>query len=149
MYRKFVSSFIALALLAGCSSSGKSVSAGSAGEKIVKELKLGDKMDKMDESATEGLFFFSDGVVTSSSLYLANDRSADAVGVFETKDVESCRRSIKDYLETTKAQNLSYNPEEVFKLDNAVVSDNGKTVIMVVCDDLESARKLVKEILGN
>ena len=145
MLKKFVSSLMVAALLAGCSSGG-GASADSA-EKIVKDLQLTSKMDKMDESAADGLFFFSEGTVTSSSLYLANDKSADAVGVFETTDVESCRKAVKTYLETTKAQNQSYNPEEVFKLDNAVVEDDGKTVIMVVCDDLESAKKIVRDIL--
>ncbi len=145
MLKRFVSSLLAAALLAGCSSGG-GVSADAAG-RIVKDLGLTARMDKMDESASDGLFFFDEGTVTSSSLYLANDKSADAVGVFETKDTESTRKAIKTYLETTKAQNQSYNPEEVFKIDNAVVEDDGKTVIMVVCDDLESAKKIVKDLL--
>ena len=148
MLKKFVSSIMAVLLLVGCGSSSGSTKPSTAAEQLVKNLNLSSKMDAMDESQTQGLFFFADGAVKSSSLYLANDKSADIVGVFEAEDVSSVRESVETYLETTKLQNQTYNPEEVFKLDNAVIDDNGKTVVVVVCDDLESAKKEVKSILG-
>ena len=139
---------MAVLLLVGCGSSSGSAKPSTAAEQLVKNLNLSSKMDAMDESQTQGLFFFADGAVKSSSLYLANDKSADIVGVFEAEDVSSVRESVETYLETTKLQNQTYNPEEVFKLDNAVIDDNGKTVVVVVCDDLESAKKEVKSVLG-
>ncbi|MBE6122653.1 MAG: DUF4358 domain-containing protein [Solobacterium sp.] len=148
MLKKFVSSIMAVLLLVGCGSSSGSAKPSTAAEQLVKNLNLSSKMDAMDESQTQGLFFFADGAVKSSSLYLANDKSADIVGVFEAEDVSSVRESVETYLETTKLQNQTYNPEEVFKLDNAVIDDNGKTVVVVVCDDLESAKKEVKSVLG-
>jgi hypothetical protein len=148
MFRKFVSSLAAILLLAGCSGEGSSASPTTTGEKIVKNLKLTEKMDAMDESQINGLFFFEDGAVKSSSLYLANDQTADVVGVFETENMDSAKKSVRTYLETTKLQNQNYNPDEVFKIDNAVIDDNGKTLILIVCDDLESAKKEAKTALG-
>lgn len=148
MFRKFVSSLAAIVLLAGCSGGGSSASPTSTGEKIVKNLNLTEKMDVMDESQINGLFFFEDGTVKSSSLYLANDQTADVVGVFEAENMDSVKQCVRTYLETTKLQNQNYNPEEVFKIDNAVIDDNGKTLILIVCDDLESAKKEAKTALG-
>lgn len=147
MFRKFVSSMAAILLLAGCGG-GSSADPTSTAEKIVKDLELTDKMDAMDDSQINGLFFFEDGVVKSSSLYLANDQSADVVGVFETDNMDAVKQAVNTYLETTKIQNQNYNPNEVFKIDNAVVDDNGKTLVLIVCDDLESAKKEAKSVLG-
>jgi hypothetical protein len=70
------------------------------------------------------------------------------VGVFETTDADSCRSAIQTYLDSTKTQMQNYYPDEVFKLDNAVVEDNGSTVILIACSDLESAKKEADSILG-
>jgi hypothetical protein len=102
----------------------------------------------VDPETDNKYFFFEDGAVKSSSLYLANDQTADVVGVFETENMDSAKMSVRTYLETTKLQNQNYNPDEVFKIDNAVIDDNGKTLILIVCDDLESAKKEAKTALG-
>ena len=48
MLKKFVSSIMAVLLLAGCSSSGGSAKPETAAEQLVKNLKLSEKMDVMD-----------------------------------------------------------------------------------------------------
>ncbi|NCB33860.1 MAG: DUF4358 domain-containing protein [Erysipelotrichia bacterium] len=154
MLKKFVSSLIITALLAGCSSSSAAASAGSAADvagtasKIVSDLKLTDKMDSIESKIVQGLFFFEDGIVTSDSVYIANDKTADTVAVFATTNVDSCRESISTYLKTQKEQMQNYYPDEVFKIDNAIVEDNGSEVIMVVCNDIETAQKEVDSLLG-
>ena len=70
------------------------------------------------------------------------------VGVFATTDVDSCKQSITDYLKNLKQTVQSYSPDEVFKIDNAIIEDNGKEVIVVVCNDIETAKKEVDSLLG-
>lgn len=153
MLKKFVTSVIALFLLAGCSS-GSSAEAAAAADpasdaaKIVEDLNLSDHMDQVQDRIVSGLFFFDEGVVTQSAVYIANDKSADVVGVFETTDADSCRKAIQTYLDSAKTQMQNYFPDEVFKLDNAVVEDNGSTVILIACSDLEGAKKEADSILG-
>lgn len=153
MLKKFVTSMLALFMLAGCSGASSSASAATAdpsseAAKIVEDLNLSDHMDQVQDRIVSGLFFFDEGVVTQSAVYIANDKSADVVGVFETTDVDSCRSAIQTYLDSTKTQMQNYYPDEVFKLDNAVVEDNGSTVILIACSDLESAKKEADSILG-
>lgn len=154
MLKKFVSSALAALLLVGCSSSSASTAevtsddAASTAQKIVTDLKLTDKMDSVEDKIVQGLFFFDDGVVTAESVYIANDKTADVVGVFATTDVDSCKSAIKTYLKSQKEQMQNYYPDEVFKLDNAVIEDNGKEVILVVCSNIEDAQTEVNTILG-
>lgn len=154
MLKKFVSSICILCLLCACSggTSGKEASSGmdvkSAAQSLVKDLNLTDTTAEVEDRVVQGLFFFEDGVVTASDVYLANDKSADIVGVFKTTNIESCENSIKTYLSTTKQQMQSYFPEEVFKVDNALVQDNGSdTVILIICKDMETAKTKAEAIL--
>jgi len=153
MWKKYVSSLIAVTMLAACGSSAKTKEvtaddASSEASKLVEDLGLKDKTDLIEDKIVQGLFFFEDGVVTADSVYIANDKTPDMVGVFATTDVDSCKQSITDYLKNLKQTVQSYSPDEVFKIDNAIIEDNGKEVIVVVCNDIETAKKEVDSLLG-
>ena len=69
MLKKFVTSMLALFMLAGCSGASSSASAATAdpaseAAKIVEDLNLSDHMDQVQDRIVSGLFFFDEGVVT-------------------------------------------------------------------------------------
>lgn len=152
MFKKFVSSLLAITVLVGCSSGSTS---SSYSEKtpaeltayIVEQLSLEENVSEVEERIIPGLFFFEDEVYEEGSFYVA-DKIADCIAVFKVTDTDSCIDTIEEYLSTRKAQLQMYAPSEVFKVDNAVIESNDDTVIMIVCDNLESAKDLAKEILG-
>ena len=154
MLKKFVSSMLAIAMLAGCSNAASSASAeeldpAKTAASLVDELKLNDTVSLIEESRiVMGLFFFDKDIITESSVYIADSSSADIVGVFKTTDVDSCKTSIQEYLDTQKIQMQNYYPDEVFKIDNAYLKDNGSVVILIVCNDIEKAKKSANKILG-
>lgn len=150
MFRKFASSLLVLALLAGCGSSSASTDdCASTAAAIVESLSLGDHVEQVEDRVISGLFFFDEGTVTDEALYIANDKSADLVGVFDVTDVDAVTSKIQDYLTNLKAQMETYYPNEVFKIDNAVVMDNGSRVILIVAEDIEGAKKEASNLLGN
>lgn len=151
MLKKFVSSLLAIVLLAGCGSSQSPAASSTCADtaaSLVSELGLSDTTKEVSDRIIKGLFFFEDGTITDSSLYIANDKSANMVGVFDTTDMEATKGKIKDYLSTLKSQMQSYYPDEVFKIDNAVQEDNGTRIIVIVCDDLEKAQTDAENALG-
>lgn len=173
MLKRFVSSLFVICLLMGCGSSSTTTTTTNTpeattqaetkaetkdtakaleqvkkqAETIVNDLGL-ENVSAAKDRIIPGLFFFEEGAVEASAFYLA-DKQADCVGVFKANDVDSCKESIKTYLETLKAQLQTYAPDEIFKVDNSVVESNGDLVVMIVCDDIESAKKEASKILGN
>ena len=57
---------------------------------------------------------------------------------------------LDEYLSAQMALSQMYSPEEVFKISNAVIdtSNDGKYVILVVCNDIEEAKAAVAKALG-
>ena len=149
MLKKLVSSIAAVIPLLGCGGGEKSASGNPKDmtAEIIKDLSLTDKVSEVEDRVIPGLFFFEQDTVSESSFYAA-DKLADCVGVFRTSNPESCEKCVKTYLETRKAQLEMYAPSEVFKVDNAVLESTEDTVVMIVCDDLESAGKEAKKLLG-
>ena len=149
MLRKFVSSLLVSFLLVGC---GSSTSAGASPQKdaeaTVKELNLSDRMDQIQDRVVKGLFFFDEGVIEESAVYIANDKSADVVGVFKATDTAAAKEKIEQYLASAKEQMQNYYPDEVFKIDNAIVEDKDGKIILIVTNDIEAARKKAQELLG-
>ena len=150
MFRKFVSSLCAVVMLCGCGSQPASSRPDTAAlaAKAVKDLGLEEKTEELEDRIVQGLFFFEEDTLESSSVYIHNDSSADIVAVFDAKDVDSCREKIDTYLQTTKLQMQNYYPDEVFKVENAVVEDNGSLIVLIVCDDLQAAKKEADTLLG-
>ncbi len=157
MLRRFVSSLLVLVLLSGCGAGGSSASASSTpasaaadmAAQIVEDLDLGDHMEELQTRVVQGLFFFEDGNVTDCSVYMNNNSSADVVGVFISTDLAETESKLSDYLDTQRSQMQSYYPDEVFKVDHAVLLDNGTdTVVLIVCDQLEDAKTEAETLLG-
>jgi hypothetical protein len=149
MLKKFVSSLLAVFLLVAC---GSSTSAGTSpakdAEAIVNELGLSGKMDQIQDRVVKGLFFFEEGTIEESAVYIANDKTADVVGVFKAKDTAAAKEKIEAYLASAKEQMQNYYPDEVFKIDNAIIEEKGDKIILIVTNDIEAARKKAQEILG-
>ena len=64
------------------------------------------------------------------------DRAAEVLSLAETR-LSDRHESYADYM-----------PEEAVKLENAVVRQSGKTVVVCVCGDAAAAAQAVEETLG-
>ena len=149
MLKKFVSSILCIMMLMGCgsTSAGSAVSAEKEAEQIVSGLGL-DNITAMDERVVKGLFFFDEGLVDDAKLYMdSTNQYADLVGVFKTSDPDAVEAKVREYLTSLKETTQMYNPDEVFKIDNAIVEKGADQVIVVVANDIEQARKLVDSAL--
>ncbi|MBO7703439.1 MAG: DUF4358 domain-containing protein [Solobacterium sp.] len=148
MLKKFVSSLLCVLMLVGCGSSTSAGAAASAdAEKAVSELGLTDKVEKVEDRIIKGLFFFDEGTIDDASVYISNDKTADIVGVFKTSDPAAAKEKIEAYLVTLKGQMESYAPDEVFKVDNAVIEESSDKVVLIIADDIENARKVAQSLV--
>ena len=152
MLKKFVSSLLAVVLLTGCaantsSSTSSNTSADAIASSVITKLNL-KSLTATKDRIIKGMVFDGEDVASDAALYTSSENgNSDSVGVFFTKDADTCKKDINAYLDTQKANAQTYNADQVFKISNAVVDDNGSVVIVVVCDDIESAKKAVKDAL--
>lgn len=164
MFRKFVSSLLVLAMLAGCSGKGSS-DAGETPEQscseiasgIVTDLGLNDSLTEMKDRAVYGAFLglvYDDEAalkeVPDCAAFRGSDNSSDTVAVFKTTDAADVKDKLNAYLADQKANVSMYNPDELFKISNAVLetSADGGMVILVICEEIEPARAAVNKVFG-
>lgn len=152
MLKKFVSSVLAVFLLCGCSSGEVATTSSKQDAKemastIVKNLNLEETMNEQKERVVNGLFFFDEGEIKDCALYLSSDKSADVVGVFKTDQMDDSLAKVEEYVKTMKQMTLNYTPEELFKIDNAVLVHNNDTIILIVCDQIEDAKTQAEQFI--
>ena len=165
MSKRFVSSILALLLLlCGCASKnveGEIIPIGkqeevdvsqqvAIAEEIMETLGNTDDMTRIKDRMMIGMLMDGDtDVITGGVLYLSKDEtSADAIGVFDTDDLETCRSHVSDYLSDQKLKAEYYNADEAFKVSKAVLVDDGKhRVILIISKEIAKAQRIADQLL--
>lgn len=57
--------------------------------------------------------------------------------------VDQAKKAIQDYVQSQIDTNRDYRPAEIPKLENALVDGKGRTLLLVVANDLEAAKSAV------
>lgn len=79
--------------------------------------------------------------------YRSTGATAEEVAVMAFADEEQAgeyERWVPSYLDEQREANKDYRPQEMPKLDNALVQRRGRTVLVLVADDYEAARQVLE-----
>ena len=145
MLKKFVISFVALICL-GCNKP-TSLNISEVSLKIVDKLNLNSSVSKLSLSDIENLLYLDQGILKDGIMYISNTNKADIISIIETDNSDDVKKLFEEYIELLKEQNSNYFPSEVEKLNNAFIKVSGNYVILVVCDDFDSIKTIVDEIM--
>lgn len=114
----------------------------------------GSNMTKMGQQALDNFYYIDEADLKDGNylIYFAETSTgkADEVAMFEASDeskVVTIQSLIQDRINDLKIRFESYAPDEMPKLENAVVKTKGNYVVMVICQDYEKAAKIVDEAL--
>ena len=143
-----------ISLFAGCS--GKS-------EEAV-EINIQDTVDAVFEAAgfSEELVKLEDDVLTNSYVLLDKDKveeyavyvsgsmgTPEELAIFKAVDEESVkgiREAVDRRVEDLKLNFEDYRPDEMPKIDNAVIVEKGNYVMLVICPNSEAAKETLEKL---
>lgn len=156
MLKKFVSSLLVLLMVAGCSSTEK-----QAVEEKVEEVKvalkdvnvdelleaagLDETTVEVDETTAKMLMDLGDAA-KDFEMYVADNNTADLMAIFDCEDVDAVKDAVGTYLEEIKAQAASYAPEEIEKIDNALIEEKDGLLWVIVSENLDAAKEYIENI---
>ena len=115
------------------------------------EITFTDQMTDMDSESTCRFYDVDTGLVNDSSAYVGSGATAESMAVFEAVDADAAG-SIADALRTFTDSWIDgysdYKPEEVPKLESAVLDQNGVYVVFCVSADNTTAKTAVQDLLN-
>ena len=110
-----------------------------------------EELEELDADVAFALYHLGDyGLERETLVEAAVVRSAGAtceeaaVLIFADKNVaEQAEDALEDYLEGQVESNANYRPDEIPKLENAILEDQGESVVLVVAQNTEKAQKIL------
>lgn len=126
-------------LLTGCKDNNIDLDITSLTNDLLEAGVFDEELTEIDEGTVASLYTIDD--VEEQQVYISNGATADEIAMFKAKDGDTADK-IEDLLnQRIKAQIdvfESYAPEEVNKLENAILKKKGNYVIMVVSSKEEA-----------
>lgn len=145
--KKLIGSVVLLAaafLLAACGDEKKDIDINALAGELLEKVEFVDELSQVDQETAERLYNIKDAV--AQSVYIGSGATAEEIAVFELKD-EAAAIDAKDAaLQRMKEQKESfetYIPQEVEKLDQAIVKVSGKYLIVCVSNG-NTANKIIE-----
>ncbi len=134
-------------VLAGCGSQ-KAMNVDELAGRLLKEISYQDELSAMDLS-TAGMIFGMDGIeVVNAAIYETSGWTAEEIVVMEcasTADADKAKAMLQARVEEQKSNYVDYVPEEMDKLNQAVIVESGNFVVLSVSNEADKAKSIIGE----
>ena len=133
-----VSSFLAVFVI-GCNKN-QAFDADKALTRLLSEVRYEAELEDVSDLAG---FVFGDlpeGV--EIKMYMTDGTCTDTVMRFKSSDKAAVRSVLDEYLASLKKEADRYNPQELSKLDNALIFEKGDYVFCCVTSDSAAAKRI-------
>lgn len=134
-------------LTAGCGGDkAKEIDAKALAGSLLSEVTYEDELQELSEQMAVMQFDTEDGV--KIYLYMGGGATAEEVAVFEAPDEEAAKKQldhVKDFVDDQIETERDYRPEEVKRLEAAVLERRGKYVILCVSSDSDKAKEIIEK----
>lgn len=134
-------------LTAGCGGDkAKEIDAKALAGSLLSEVTYEDELQELSEQMAAMQFDTEDGV--KIYLYMGGGATTEEVAVFEAPDEEAAKKQldhVKDFVDDQIETERDYRPEEVKRLEDAVLEQRGKYVILCVSADSDKAKEIIEK----
>lgn len=133
----------------GCKKTDNSViDVKQLGTNLATEITYEDEVAEIDLDTAKNIYDFGEAEVTEYSIYVSSGATAEEIAVISCKDSVSAKKIEEAFETRIKNQKTSfqdYVPEELKKLEKAVVIKKGNTVILSVSNEEEKAKEIINK----
>ncbi|MCR5108090.1 MAG: DUF4358 domain-containing protein [Lachnospiraceae bacterium] len=122
------------------------VNATDLGDELKNNIEYKDDLSQIDID-TAGMFISLDGIgIAESNIYESSGATAEEIVVLKcetTEDADKAEEALKQRTEEQIEAFIDYVPEELIKLENAVLVKNNEFVVLSVSDDPDKAKEII------
>ena len=141
---------LSLLCLTACGKGGKNVELDveALASALQSETVTSDTLTQAAPEMFSSIYFVESDQMEAGAAYLSSGATACEVAVIQSKDASQTKEVEKLFENrVTNQSNLyaSYAPEEVTRLDAAIIKSAGSYTVLCVCDDTDKAEEILKE----
>ena len=144
-------SFALILCLSACGSSGY-ISFDDVYNDLTSSIDFGANMSEMSEIAAENFYFIYDTEILEDYVIYMDESNATPNEIALFRLAKESDRTTVETIVQNRIKDLQigfedYNPDEMYKLENAVVKSSGNYVMMVICKDNSKAAEIINSYL--
>ena len=130
--------------LTGCG--GKEIDINTASNTILSGVTFAEDLQPASENIALKRLGVNAADVESSVAYVSTNAVVDEFAIIKSANTENVEAAIRAHIDSQSATYASYAPDEVAKLDGAIVKVVGDCVIYVVSSDNAAAQNVVDSL---
>ena len=134
-------------LLAGCGGK-KEMNTDEVANRLLSEITYQDELGKMDLDTAGMILNLADLDIKSAAIYETSGWTAEEIVVLQlgsTEDAAKAKAVLTTRVEEQKANYVDYVPEEMDKLNVAVIEQIGDFAVLSVSNEPDKAKKILSE----
>ena len=127
------------------------IDAGALAEYLADRITFADELTKVDNDIAYEIYGIEESAVSDIAVYMSTGATAEEIAVLTVKDDEGALlagTAFNSRIESQKGGFENYVPEEIPKLENAVITQIDSAVVMIVCADTDEAEQAVDSYIS-
>ncbi len=150
-YKNVVMSGLALIAVLGLTGCGKkevTLDVTEVSNRLLEEITYQDELSSIDLDTAAMIFNFSEVSITNGAVFESSGATAEEIVVLEcatAKDADAAKAALEARIADQKESFTDYVPQELVKLDKAVIVENGNYAILSVSDEPDKAMEIIED----
>ena len=148
--KKYTAVILAVGIMAaamGCSSSGGDIDTAALVNALTTGVVFDEALTELSPSIAQKRLALDEGEAEEITAYAGTRAVVDEIAVIKAADVDAVKAKVDAHIAEQTESYQSYRPEEVPKLNNAIVETSGDYVIMCVTGDSKAAKGIIDEYI--
>lgn len=114
---------------------------------LAESVSFSEQLTEIDASNIEKRYALNSKDYTEITAFVGTLSTCDEYVIVKTENPEAITEKFNKYIEKKREEYKVYRPDEVYKLDSAVIETHNKSVVMIITADSENAIDVYKKYL--
>lgn len=136
---------ILLFTLYACTKQEVSINIKDLSDNLLQNVTFEDELTQITKEKAAQIYNIENSV--NEYVYVSSGATAEEIAVFEfnnTEDAKNAMQCAQQRIDKQKADYATYNPKEIQKLDNAIIKNTGRYLIVCVSQG-DTAKKIIAD----
>ena len=145
-YMKIFAVLTTIFLLMSCGKKSEIINSELSRE-ITDNVEFSEQLTQIDTINAQKRYMLSSKDYSEITAFVGTASVCDEFVIVKTTDTEGIAEDLRSYIDSKKEIYKTYRPNEVYKLDNAIIEQYEDAVVMIITADSDDAIRVYEEYL--
>ena len=145
-YMKFFAVLTTLFILVSCGKKSEIINA-ELSQEITDNVEFSEQLTQIDTINAQKRYMLSSKDYSEITAFVGTASVCDEFVIVKTTDTEGITEDLRSYIDSKKESYKTYRPNEVYKLDNAIIEQYEDAVVMIITADSDNAIRVYEGYL--